>query len=285
LKQMRKQRLVETATAANLEISLWQAQLPAFLSGAIHPSSLIPIFQRQLTVLRLAHSHAIMLVNRPLLLRNYARSLGPEHLSQYRAAVQACIRAAQDVVEVIESFVLEDQFFPAFWYTQYIAFNALSILYVYLLQRQKQSNHLLPMMWEPGTLSSDAIIDDAAFFERVCTGHRHLAQATSNAAPSLRYSIVLEELRDEVERGLSQASSLEKSMSISEARSAGGSNALTSMANPNRQYYTIPNGTHADHMMITPIPGKLCFSCHNSALLTMIVPCYRTINLSYLPIV
>jgi len=205
IKRMRRQDLIDTATALNTEVSHWQQGLPALLSGAIHPSSLIPIFQRQLEVLRLARAHAIMLLNRPLLARNYAKHLSEPYASRYQAAVLACVQAAEDVVELIQSFVLEDQFFPAFWYSQYIAFNAISILYIFVLLHRQSAVGLPSLTWSGDSDLAMANTNGNTFFERVVAGHSHLAQASRNSSGSShRYHIVLEELREEVKRQISK---------------------------------------------------------------------------------
>jgi len=100
----------QIAIKRNAEISAWQAELPPFLSGAIQASSLIPVLWRQMTVLRLAHSHAIMLVNRPFLLyKSGQETVYP--------LVTDCLIAAKEVVDLVMDFVHEGQLFP-FWYTQ-----------------------------------------------------------------------------------------------------------------------------------------------------------------------
>jgi len=205
IKKMPREDIIDTATALNLEISTWQSELPPFLSGAIYASSLIPVFRRQLTVLRLAHAHALLLVNRPLLLRDYSRGLDEARLPQYYTAIQTCIQSAINVVELVECFVEEDQFFSAFWFTHYIAFNAISILYYYLMQRKKG---ILPLLHldahGSATVPADTLSKQEAFFSRVVKGHQSLAAATLNNAPSLRYSIVLDELKEEVIRHIAR---------------------------------------------------------------------------------
>lgn len=117
-------------------IAAWHAQLPPILSGAIQPSSLIPLFRHQLTVLQLARFHAVMFVTRPLLLRKYATSL-PGCENSYRHYLTTCVAAARDTVSLILRFAKEEQLFPAFWYSQYLAFNALSAIYIYLIQMKR----------------------------------------------------------------------------------------------------------------------------------------------------
>lgn len=174
-------------------IEAWHAQLPPILSGAIQPSSLIPLFRRQLTVLQLARFHAIMFVTRPLLLRNYAANL-PGYESPYRHYLTTCVAAARDAVSLILSFAKEEQLFPAFWYSQYIAFNALSAIYIYLIQMKRGRI--------PPCTTQD--LHENVLYELAETTQHYLAQVTVRNAPSWRYSAILQGLRGEVNRVLHQ---------------------------------------------------------------------------------
>ena len=172
-------------------IDAWHAQLPPILSGAVQPSSLIPLFRRQLTVLQLARFHAIIFVTRPLLLRNYATNL-PGCEDSYRHYLTTCVVAARDTVTLILSFVRYEQLFQAFWYSQYIAFNALSALYIYLIQMKRGRI--------PPCTGQDP--HESTLYELAETTQHHLAQATVRNAPSWRYSAILQGLRGEVNRVL-----------------------------------------------------------------------------------
>ncbi|PLB52341.1 hypothetical protein P170DRAFT_507151 [Aspergillus steynii IBT 23096] len=178
----------------------WQRELPPFLSGAIQPSTLIPVFRRQLTVLQLARYHALMFITRPLLLRNYGR-MWPDCEPSYQHYLNVCLAAARDAIEMILSFVCENQFFPAFWYSQYIAFNALSIMYLYLIQVQRGSippaTHRI--VSTPGS-TYDCALEEPALYQLSETAQEHLAHATARNAPSWKYSAILQGLRRELTR-------------------------------------------------------------------------------------
>ncbi|KAK1141649.1 hypothetical protein N8T08_008913 [Aspergillus melleus] len=178
----------------------WQSNLPPFLSGAIQPSTLIPVFRRQLTVLQLARYHALMFITRPLLLRNYG-GMWPDCEPSYQHYLNVCLAAARDAIEMILSFVCENQFFPAFWYSQYIAFNALSIMYLYLIQVQRGSippaTHRI--VSTPGS-TYDCALEESALYRLSETAQEHLAHATARNAPSWKYSAILQGLRRELAR-------------------------------------------------------------------------------------
>ncbi|KAK3711542.1 hypothetical protein LTR37_009533 [Vermiconidia calcicola] len=176
------------ATKLNAELVEWRKSLPVVLSGTIHPSSLIQIFQRQIIVLELAHSLATILINRPLLLvdSNIDNS----------SHVNACLSAAKTVLDVVLGFVTDTRTFPTFWYTQYVVFNALSIVYIWLIQRRRGR---LASLTPPHT--------DDEFYQVALMIQKHLAEATQTNAPSLRYSIILEELQQETARLMAKQSS------------------------------------------------------------------------------
>ncbi|PWY67839.1 hypothetical protein BO83DRAFT_429458 [Aspergillus eucalypticola CBS 122712] len=169
---------VETIQGLCGKVAKWQAELPPFLSGVIQPSSLVPVFRRQLTVLQLARHHALMFITRPLLLLDYGQ-MWPEHRSSYRYHLHLCLTAAREAIELILGFVREDELFPAFWYSQYIAFNALSIIYLYLIQvrRNRLPSASLDFVRSP----------------------EHTLHAARNA-PSWKYSVILQGLRHELAR-------------------------------------------------------------------------------------
>lgn len=180
---------IEASCARGQEVASWHSQLPPFISGAIQASSLIPVFRRQLTVLRLAHFHALMFITRPLLLRDLAKNL-PEYTFQYRKQLRICVQAAKDAVDLVLTFVQENQFFPSFWYTQYITFNGLSIIYIYLIQVKKRR------------IPGDHELNEQSLFELAESGQHHLAQASARNAPAWRYSVILEGLRTEASRAV-----------------------------------------------------------------------------------
>ena len=172
---------IQVATKLNAEVAAWRASLPVVLSGAIHPSSLIQIFQRQIVVLELAHSLAVILINRPLFLI--------DSNIENKTHINACLSAAKSALDIVLGFVSDTRTFPAFWYTQYVTFNALSIVYVWLIQRKRGR---LSVFKPPH--------DDEELYQIAETIQKHLAEATQTSAPSLRYSIILEELQQETHR-------------------------------------------------------------------------------------
>jgi hypothetical protein len=180
IKQKSEHHKAELAAKLTSEVRAWHASLPVILSGAVHASSVIPLFRRQITVLNLAHAHALMFINRPLLVVDTLSE------TEVQPQVTTCLDAAKAVMDLLSSPVADTSTFPAFWFTQYVAFNALSIIYVSIIRRRRR-----------GTSIGET---DEQILQRAEGLHGYLAQATPTNAPSLRYSVILEELRQEATR-------------------------------------------------------------------------------------
>lgn len=108
---------LESAQRLNIETETWHASLPVILSGAIHISSLIPVFRRQVIVLRLAHAHARMVINRPSLLMETSQ------VEVKQVQVEACVSAAKDALDTVLGSSFSTGTVQAFWYTQFVSFS------------------------------------------------------------------------------------------------------------------------------------------------------------------
>ncbi|KAJ5156601.1 hypothetical protein N7492_009404 [Penicillium capsulatum] len=175
------------------QIQGWQADLPPLLGESICPNSLISIFQRQSTVIRLARHHAVMFVTRPLLLWDFSQEPAADLAKHY---LRSCIITARDTLALVLELVKEKLLFPAFWYTQYIAFNALSIVFIYLINvKNGRVPHSLAF---PNTDDSGSSqVDKDVLYEMATSTQHYLSQATEMNALAWRYSLVLEVLRAE----------------------------------------------------------------------------------------
>ncbi|KAI4756150.1 hypothetical protein E4T52_09029 [Aureobasidium sp. EXF-3400] len=178
----RDQHMIATAQRLGLEVEQWQKQLPLFLSGGIHPSSLVPIFRRQLTVLQIGCAHAVMIITRPLL---SGQQTEPALMQPH---IEKCLSAAKFVLDSVLDLAIDNNLIPAFWNTQYVTFNALTIVYVWIMQRKQGRLSVVSTQY-----------DEASMFELAKSVQAHLARATNTNAPSLRYSIILEELQQELQ--------------------------------------------------------------------------------------
>ena len=175
-------RRVEVAKSLASMLDEWYASLPVLLKA--RPSSLVRSFRRQCVALRLAYKHAVVHLHRPFLLARSSgeASLGTESTQRFREeSVKLCIGAARDALRTIDALAQEGPLFHAFWWTHYITFCALTVTYVWNMQRG----------------SDIEVIDRQELMSLAERCQVHLANATATNSPSRRYSIILEELRSE----------------------------------------------------------------------------------------
>jgi hypothetical protein len=175
-------RRVEVAKSLALKLDEWHASLPVLLKA--RPSSLVRSFRRQCVALRLAYKHAVVHLHRPFLLARSSGevSLGTDSTQRFREeSVKLCIGAARDAMRTIDALAQEGPLFHAFWWTHYITFCALTVTYVWNMQRG-------------GDIEG---IDRQELMSLAERCQIHLANATATNSPSRRYSIILEELKSE----------------------------------------------------------------------------------------
>ncbi|ERS97556.1 hypothetical protein HMPREF1624_05727 [Sporothrix schenckii ATCC 58251] len=181
----------ERIAAAHRSVSAlhsWRASLPAHL-GTVKPSSLIPRFRRQSTALKLAYCHAIIHAYRPFLLGQRGIYL---HQATENAAdgtyTAECVSAAKVALETVASMANDGSLFHAFWWTVYVTFCAIAVVYVCEIQQNRYPGHENDQL----SLAQLSTLADRCL--------QHLDRATSVHSPSRRYSVVLEELRREARR-------------------------------------------------------------------------------------
>jgi hypothetical protein len=175
-------RRIEVAQGLASKLDEWHASLPLLLKA--RPSSLVRGFRRQCVALRLAYKHAVVHLHRPFLLARSSgeASMATEFVQRFRAeSIRLCIGAARDALRTIDALAQEGPLFHAFWWTHYITFCALMVTYVWNMQCGIDLEGI-----DRGELMTLA--------ERC---QIHLAHATATNSPSRRYSIILEELRNE----------------------------------------------------------------------------------------
>ncbi|OQE32344.1 hypothetical protein PENSTE_c001G08590 [Penicillium steckii] len=171
--EMAKHDRLNAAQSFIQEIHQWRAALPTYL-GSVKPSTLVPVFRRQAVALQLAYSHAIIHATRPFLLGDLNSEITLE-----------CISAARASLELVDKMAGDKSLFHAFWWTHYVTFCALAVVYVWGIQ----------LVRRPGSCT------DSEFYTRLfdlaekC--RTHLRQATAGLSPNRRYDIILEELRKE----------------------------------------------------------------------------------------
>lgn len=154
----------------------WRTSLPAHL-GSVKPSTLIPSFRRQAVALQLAYSHAIMHATRPFLLGDENAEVSME-----------CISAAKTSLELVDKMAGDSTLFHSFWWTHYVTFCALAVVYVWGIQ----------LVRRPARQADDEFY--AKLFDLAERCRAHLRQATAGLSPNRRYDIILEELRREARK-------------------------------------------------------------------------------------
>ncbi len=192
--------LIQIAQQITAKLKAWKESLPPFLEPEkVDPNMLIPIFQCQSTVLRLAYLSALILANRPSLLSNFAdlnRSQNPPS-GELDSSLKECIDAALAVVDTVNGFIEQSRMRKPFWFTHYISFCAISSLYVYAIQQSQSGG-------QPGwsDIASNAHLQHFEAAERC---QRNIYATTAPSSPFRRYNIILDELKKEVLMRLGRA--------------------------------------------------------------------------------
>ncbi|KAG4034570.1 hypothetical protein MFRU_003g05280 [Monilinia fructicola] len=200
----------------------WRTKFAGFLDAeGVDTSLLIPIFQRQRNVLNLSYWHALILVHRPFLLRDFAslykrnshHSRGTSNGAPMDKNVISCLQAAIEITKIVNHLTEVGQMYQAFWFTHYFAFCAVVVLYVYTIQHRFQPQE-----------------EYNEYFEAAVRCHSQISSRAKNESLAQRYSVVLEELR------------LEAINDRQEQRKHYGPQAtqITGGSQPNRA--TVPNG-------------------------------------------
>ncbi|KAF2734740.1 hypothetical protein EJ04DRAFT_564019 [Polyplosphaeria fusca] len=176
---------IDLAAKYTEDLHSWRANLSRFLDAeGVDTSLLIPLYQRQRNVLNLAYWHAILIVQRPFLISNFASLAHIDHrpgaISNIETSrnIADCVKAAMAIVKIVDELFQGSQIFRAFWFTQYKAFCAVVVLYIYRIQQ-----HYI----EPGKCEG--------YFAAGQKCQAQLSSISEKDCLSKRYCLVLEELR------------------------------------------------------------------------------------------
>ncbi|KAF9630708.1 fungal specific transcription factor domain-containing protein [Lasiodiplodia theobromae] len=194
-----KDARVASAHRLMRELHSWRASLPPHLS-TVRPATLMPSFRKQTAALKLAYSHAIMHASRPFLLGHTSGGDGSSdddekgdgqrgEATGIREAVEECLAAARVALQTVDAMAGDGTLFHAFWWTYYVTFCALAVVYVWEIQQSAG---------EDAAATAVGATDDGSLrklFDLAERCHAHLERATAADSPNRRYSIILEELR------------------------------------------------------------------------------------------
>ncbi|KAL4985501.1 fungal-specific transcription factor domain-containing protein [Aspergillus falconensis] len=192
-------RQIDHAAAADglvCELQAWHAELPPHL-GTVKPSTLIPSFRREATALRLAYCHALIHATRPFLLGDGRNTFSNDPASQSR--ISECLSAARKALEIIDTIVNDRELSHSFWWTQYVLFCALAVVYVWEIQRN--AHH------ELDDRSGLIHVSHETLFELAEKSRPYLQGGVGSLHlrnPNHRYGLILEEVRLEAQRQASQ---------------------------------------------------------------------------------
>jgi hypothetical protein len=177
-------RRIAVTQTLEKELDVWQSSLPPILSS-VKPLSLVSSFRRQWIALKLAYDHAVMHLYRPFLLSyntpQQALKIDATQVFQ-QDRVQLCIAAAQDALCTVDTFASDGPLFHVCWWTQYITFCALTVVFVWNMQQPSKDFEGVDSQ-KVTTLAERCQV--------------YLTQAAATNSACRRYIIILEELRSE----------------------------------------------------------------------------------------
>lgn len=187
------------AARLTAELEKWKETTPP-LFNSVCPTSLIPPLCRQSQVLQMAYSHAMIHVTRSFLLNDFTDLTRRPSIPDPMVAthVRKCIDAAENVLTLVDSLAKQGAFIQSFWFTHYVCFCAIIVVYIYTIQQHR----LLSALVDSSPGNTEDTSRSLSLFAVGETCQQHLAEATRKNCPSRRYSIILEELRLEVHRQL-----------------------------------------------------------------------------------
>lgn len=227
---------VELSSKYTSDLHSWRTSLFPFLNDdegrGIDSHLLIPIYQRQRSVLNLAYYHAMLLIHRPFLLSNFASLTHMPTHSTFNASIDTssnigtCLEAAMNIVRVVDDVFTSSNLFRSFWFTQYYAFCAVNVLYISTIRQ-----HLVT----PGKCEG--------YFVAGQKCQRQLESVSESDCLARRYCLVLEELRLEAVRQVGkqgQEQVVPFSPSTLQAFSADAMSNGSPSQNTNQYYASIP---------------------------------------------
>ncbi|KAF2821827.1 fungal-specific transcription factor domain-containing protein [Ophiobolus disseminans] len=190
----------ELSSKYTSDLQAWRSNLSRFLNDdegrGIDSHLLIPIYQRQRSVLNLAYYHAMLLIHRPFLLSNFASlthmpthsTFAPNASIDTSGNISTCLEAAMAIVRVVDDVFTSSNLFRSFWFTQYYAFCSVVVLYIHRIQQ-----HIVT----PGECEG--------YFSAGQKCQRQLESVSETDCLARRYCLVLEELRLEALRQVNKA--------------------------------------------------------------------------------
>lgn len=184
LQQLSKDEIVQRGMRMVSALDKLEQELPTFLKPRLSSSLGSQIWDRQNSVLGLGLAHARIIATRRTLL--ISPSEGADQLIHYRheTCMKICLDAIGSVLHRVHSMVQHDRMLRGFWMTQYIALCAISTLFVYKIQRDRQRV----------SLPAD-IVDLSELLLKADEVQEHLAKIASPGSQAQRHQDLLSKLK------------------------------------------------------------------------------------------
>ncbi|KAI2794394.1 hypothetical protein POX_a00993 [Penicillium oxalicum] len=181
------------------ELEQWRDSVPSLYKSKPCSNATTPLC-RQSQVLRLAYDHAMIHVTRSFLLIDiFDSNQSRKSCLIIEDHVEKCMSAAEDVMHLVSDLAQQRVFIQSFWFTHYVTFCAILVVYIYIIQRHRKFENATA----PSTAGKDTETEKLRSLSILAESSQHyLAKATSRNCPSRRYSAILSELRKEVQRTL-----------------------------------------------------------------------------------
>lgn len=199
LQPLTEEQILQRSNELLDALEAWQQSLPNFLKPGTKTLTGERMFERQNTVLKLAHAHMRILITRRCLLLDTSR-LG--HLVQVQSPpdlrttrpIENCVAGITTALDAVCVLIDRDSLFHCYWFTQYIALVAASTLYIFLIQGSRQA---LPA-------PMDTLIDVGQYFNKAKRCQNRLDSLAPPGSQAKRHHHLLHHLRCQVERDLAK---------------------------------------------------------------------------------
>ncbi|KAK2757278.1 hypothetical protein FQN54_004792 [Arachnomyces sp. PD_36] len=198
IQQLAEEQVLERSNEMLDALNAWRDNLPNFLRPGKKILTGERTFERQNTVLKLAHAHMQILITRRCLLIDTSRlgrlALGQNQIQDLRTTrpISEFVAGITTILDVAGALVERDALYHCFWFTQYIALVAVSTLYVFLIQGTRQA---LPE-------SMESFIDVDAYFAKAKQCQTRLDDLAPPGSQAKRHHQLLDHLKRKVERDL-----------------------------------------------------------------------------------
>lgn len=192
LRDIPDQQRIDSVLRIGKEVEKWWDELPYLLKN-LKPTLLLPLFKRQMMLIRIAHCHATMLACRPFITAPYPQA--GELKEATDNAIRECHDAARISLSMITGLYRSEGYkqFGTLWYPHQVAYCAAAVLIIlpHVRKRQEQCG---------GRHWRGHAIMDARLHKLANRGIKMMAEDTPPWSPARKWAVILEELKKETTR-------------------------------------------------------------------------------------